>query len=71
MLIMTNVVRVGDTVNLAVASAPGGFTTAKVLKVTDQDTVDVEYYNPHRVVVEDATRATKLPAAADEFVKVF
>jgi len=70
-LIMAGVVRVGDTVNLAVASAPGGFTTAKVLEVTDQDTVDVEYYNPHRVVVEDATRATELPAAVGKFVKVF
>lgn len=56
---MPAVVRVGDTINLRVTRAPLGYVTAEVTAVTNQNTVDCVYYNPDRVVVEDATRATK------------
>lgn len=60
-------VRVGDTVNLMTAN--GQATTAEVDVVNDQDDLDVHYYNPVRVDVANATRATSFPASADEFWK--
>jgi hypothetical protein len=64
---MAKEVRVGDTVNLRLAN--GQFTTAEVLVVTTQDDLDLVYYNPHRVEVDNAVRATDTPAAVDEFYK--
>lgn len=62
---MPREVRVGDTVNLKLAN--GMTTTAEVDAVTDQDDINVHYYNPHRVDLANATRATSLPAQPDEF----
>jgi len=58
-------VRVGDGVNLQLDD--GMVTTAEVTAVTSQDDIDVVYYNPHRVEVSNAVRATVFPAAEDEF----
>lgn len=62
---MPREVRVGDTVNLKLNN--GDTTTAEVVAITDQDDIDVVYYNPHRVEVDNAARATSFPADEDEF----
>lgn len=62
---MTRAVRVGDQVNLVLAS---GYTTqAAVVGVTDQDTVDVEYHHHAAsgdlvTAITAAARATTFPA---------
>lgn len=66
---MPAVVRVGDTINVRVGQGHKGFVTAEVTAVTNQNQVDCVYYNPDRVEVDDAVRATDLPVETDEFVK--
>lgn len=62
---MPREVRVGDTVNLKLNN--GDTTTAEVVAITSQDDVNVVYYNPHRVEVDNAVRADSFPAAEGEF----
>ncbi len=61
---MTRAVRVGDQVNLVLAS---GYTTqAKVVGVTDQNTVDLEYHHHDEgaliTAITAGARATTFPA---------
>ena len=68
---MAREVRVGDSVNLQLAN--GEVTTAEVTAVTNQNTIDVEYFHHDeaalKTAVAGATRATTFPAAANEFWK--
>lgn len=69
---MAREVRVGDSVNYLLAN--GEVVTAKVTAITNQNTVQVEYFHHDegalKTVDAAATRATSFPATAGEFWKM-